>query len=81
MVVVVVAFFSFARILGKCSTIHFSRALFLVFVLKWRFEVKLAHTISTLCQDQSTMAQQAETIVNNITIYVNLCRIWLRNTF
>ena len=57
-VVVVLAFFSLAKIFGECSTIHSTPALF--FFLKWR--LGFAHYFHSSCQDQSTVAQQAETI-------------------
>ena len=50
---------SCARLLGECLTIHSPPALFSV--LKWR--LVRAHKFHSLCQGQSTVAQQAETNV------------------
>ena len=52
--VLVGAFFARAKILGECSTVHSPPAL-----LKWR--LACAHLFHSLGQDQSTVAQQAET--------------------
>ena len=54
-----VAFTSLARIWGKCSTIHSSPQLFFFLFLKWR--LACAHQFHSLHQDQSTVAQGAET--------------------
>ena len=53
----VLAFSSLARSLGECSAIHSPSALFIF--LKWR--LVRAHLFHTLGQDQSTVAQRAET--------------------
>ena len=54
-----VAFSLLARILGECSAIHSLPVLFVV--VKWR--LVRAHYLHTLGQDQSTVAQRAETTV------------------
>ena len=62
---VVVAFSS-----GECSTIHSPPALFLfLFCFFFGSGDYLAHTNSTLlCQDQSTVAQRAETTVAKLSL-------------
>ena len=69
-VVVVVAFSSLARILEECSTIHSPPALFFFFgggvggvEGKGEWELARVHSFHSLCQDQSTVAQRAETTV------------------
>ena len=57
---VVMVFSSLARILGECSTIHSLLLLFFFFV-KWR--LGRTHWFYSLGQDQSTVAQRAETTV------------------
>ena len=53
------AFSSHARIWGECSTIH---SLPVPFFLSFEVEISLS-TFLYLCQDQSTVAQRAETTV------------------
>ena len=59
--IVVVGFYLLARILGECSTIQFPPALFFFFF----FEVVInsRSLIPLIIQDQSTVAQRAETNV------------------
>ena len=59
--VVVVALLSLARIWGECLTFHSPPAHFTFFFLKWR--LARAHLFHSLGQDQSTVAQRAETTV------------------
>ena len=58
---VVVAFFSHARILGKCSTTHSLSALFVF--LFFEVESGRAYSYHSLDQDQSRVAQRAEMTV------------------
>ena len=56
---VVAAFSSLARIWGECSAIHSPPSLFFFF----KVELSSRTLIPLLCQDQSTVAQQAETTI------------------
>ena len=62
-VVVVVASFSRARILGECSTIHSPLAL-----LFFKVEISSRTLIPLFGQDQSTVAQRAETTVTECSL-------------
>ena len=63
----VVAHSSLARILGECATIRSPPALF--FFLKRR--LARAQQFHTLCQDQSTVAQRAETTMVEFSLRVS----------
>ena len=60
MIITVAAFSSLTRILGECSTIHSSFAIFFQFFY-FKVEVSLCTLILLIWQEQSTMAQWAET--------------------
>ena len=63
---VVVAFSSRARILGECSATHSPPALFFFFFFK--VEISSRTLISSLGQDQSTVAQRADTAVTECSL-------------
>ena len=67
------SFSSFARIFGECSTINSPPALF-SFFLKWK--LARAHYFHTSCQDQSTVAQRAETTSSRCSL--TSC-VWARS--
>ena len=62
-----VAFSSFARILGECSTIHSLPALL---KKKKKRKLALAPLFHSLCQDQSTVAQRADTTVAGCSLTI-----------
>ena len=71
---------SLARILGECSTIHSSPArccffLFLFVCLLFLIEISSRTLIPLFCQDQSTVAQRAQTTVTECSL--TSC-LWVR---
>ena len=62
-IVMMVAFFWLARIWGEYSTVHSLPALF-CFLFFWKWRLTCAHEFHSLCQDQSTVAQRAQTTVH-----------------
>ena len=61
-IVIVMAFFLHSRIWGECSTIDFAPAPFFL-LLFFKVEISSCTLIPFLGQDQSTVAQRAETTV------------------